>query len=91
MQSRIDASTAGDMLYADIIPPDRMEVFKSGLKPGGKLPVLIDPSDIHFFVAGTGAGVPGSAVWLSYIKAVYRWTSHQTKLVTGATLTNAGK
>jgi hypothetical protein len=30
-------------------------------------------------------------VWLSYIKAVYRWTSHQTKEIHGAALTRAGK
>jgi hypothetical protein len=78
------------MLFADMIPPDRLAVFQEALKPGGKIPVLISPKDIHIIVAGTGSGVPGSVVWFSYIKAVYKWTSHQTKLIRGATLTKAG-
>jgi hypothetical protein len=78
------------MLFADMIPSDRLSMFQETLKPGGKIPVLITPKDIHIIVAGTASGVPGSVVWFSYIKAVYKWTSHQTKLIRGATLTEAG-
>jgi hypothetical protein len=91
MQDRIKGSIEGDMLFADTIPPDRLSVFQEALKPGGKIPLLISPQDIHIVVAGTASGVPGSVVWFSYIKAVYRWKSHQTKLIRGATLTKAGR
>jgi hypothetical protein len=53
--------------------------------------VLISTQDIHIVVAGSGSGVPGTAVWFSYIKAVYRWTSHQTRKIASATLTRAGR
>ena len=90
LHERIKGSIEGGMLFADMIPPDRLPVFQEALKPGGKVPVLITPKDIHIVVAGSGGGVPGSVVWFSYIKAVYKWTSHQTKLIRGATLTKAG-
>jgi len=91
LQERIQGCLEGGMLYADQIPPDRLPAFQAALKPGGKVPVLISPKDIHFVVAGTSSGVPGSVVWLSYIKAVYKWTSHQTRKIYGATLTEAGR
>jgi hypothetical protein len=91
MQDRIQGSIDNDMLFADMIPKDRLAVFQEALKPGGKIPLLISPKDIHVLVAGTGSGVPGSVVWFSYIKAVYKWTSHQTKLIRGATLTKEGR
>jgi hypothetical protein len=91
LQERIKGSMEGNMLFADMIPQDRLLVFQEALKPGGKIPVLITPKDIHIIVAGTASGVPGSVVWFSYIKAVYKWTSHQIKLVRGATLTKAGR
>ncbi len=91
LEDRIQGSIDGDMLFADTIPPERMPEFQEALKPGGKVPVLISPKDINFIVAGSGAGVPGLVVWLSYIKAVYKLTSHQTKLIRGATLTRSGK
>jgi hypothetical protein len=91
MQDRIQGSIDADMLFADMIPKDRLAVFQEALKPGGKIPLLISPKDIHVLVAGTGSGVPGSVVWFSYIKAVYKWTSHQTKLIRGATLTKEGR
>jgi hypothetical protein len=90
LQERIKGSIEGGMLFADMIPPDRLSVFEEAFKPGGKIPVLITPKDIHIIVAGTASGVPGSVVWFSYIKAVYKWTSHQTRLIRGATLTKAG-
>ncbi|HEY32966.1 MAG TPA: hypothetical protein G4O10_07660 [Dehalococcoidia bacterium] len=91
LQERIKGSIEGGMLFADMIPPELIAGFEESLKPGGKIAVLISPKDIHLVVAGTGSGVPGNVVWFSYIKAVYRWTSHQTKLVRGATLTKAGR
>ncbi|MGD0918940.1 MAG: UGSC family (seleno)protein [Thermodesulfobacteriota bacterium] len=91
LEERIKGSIEGGMLFADMIPPDRLSVFQEVLKPGGKVPVLISPKDIHIVVAGTASGVPGSVVWFSYIKAVYKWTSHQTRLILGATLTKAGR
>ena len=91
LQERIKGSIEGGMLFADMIPQDRLPVFQEALKSGGKIPVLISPKDIHIIVAGTASGVPGSVVWFSYIKAVYKWTSHQTKLIRGATLTMAGR
>jgi hypothetical protein len=91
MLERIKGSIEGGMLFADMIPPDRIAAFQDALKPGGKIPLLISPKDIHILVAGAGTGIPGSIVWLSYIKAVYKWTSHQTKLIRGAALTKAGR
>jgi hypothetical protein len=91
MVERIKGSIEGGMLFADMIPPDRIAIFQDALKPGGKIPLLISPKDIHIFVAGAGTGIPGSIVWFSYIKAVYKWTSHQTKLIRGAALTKAGR
>jgi hypothetical protein len=91
LQERIKGSIEGNMLFADMIPQDRLPMFQEALKPGGKIPVLITPKDIHIIVAGTASGVPGSVVWFSYIKAVYKWTSHQMRLIRGATLTQAGR
>jgi hypothetical protein len=91
LQERIKGSIEGSMLFADMIPLDRLSLFQEALRPRGKTPVLITPKDIHIIVAGTASGVPGSVVWFSYIKAVYKWTSHQTKLIRGAALTKAGR
>jgi hypothetical protein len=91
LQDRIKGSIEGGMLFADMIPQYQLPVFQEALKSGGKVPVLISPKDIHIIVAGTASGVPGSVVWFSYIKAVYKWTSHQTRLIRGATLTKAGR
>lgn len=88
IKDRIAGSKAGDMIFSDIIPPDRIPVFEEALKPGGKVPILITPKDIHVIVAG---GKPGSPIGMSYIRAPYKWTSHQTKLIRGATLTKAGR
>jgi len=91
LRDRIEGTIEGHMLYADMIPPDRLSVFQEALRPGGKIPVLITPKDIHVVVAGGGGGVPGNVVWFSYIKAVYRWTSHQVRAIRGAALTRAGR
>jgi hypothetical protein len=90
IQERIKGSIEGALLFADTIPQDRLAVFQEALKPGGKVPVFISPKDLHFMVAGDAAGTPGSVVWMSYIKAPYKRTAHQTKLIRGATITKAG-
>jgi hypothetical protein len=88
LQERIETSMTGGSIMADILPSDRIPVFQEGLKPGGKVPVVVSPGDIPIFVAG---GIPGYAFGVSYIKAPYAPTSHQTKLIRGATLTKAGR
>jgi hypothetical protein len=88
IEERIDVSMVGGSIQADIIPQDRIPVFKEALKPGGKVPVVITPADLPIFVAG---GIPAYSFGLSYIRAPYKPFSHQTKLIRGATLTKAGR
>jgi hypothetical protein len=72
-----------------IIPQAQQAAFKNTLKPGGKVPVLVEPESLHFFVAG---GAPGCAFSFSYYRIPpYNKTAILTKQVTGATLTRAGK
>jgi hypothetical protein len=66
------------------IRPDRAQIFKDALKPGGKVPIVQSPDDFHIFVAG---GSPGYSLLFSYPGP--NW-AHQTKKITGATLTKAG-
>jgi hypothetical protein len=71
-----------------VIPPDRKAVFETALKPGGKVPVLISPENLHFFVVG---GAPGCAFSFDYYRIPpYNYTALLTKKITGATLTKAG-
>ncbi len=71
-----------------VIPADRKTVFEAALKPGGKVPVLISPENLHFFVAG---GAPGCAFSFNYYRIPpYNHTALMTRLVSGATLTRAG-
>lgn len=71
------------------IPKDRIPVFKGALKPGGKLPMLDRPEDIRIVVAG---GIPGYSFAMSFWReGLYAPTSDQTKLIRGATLTEAGR
>jgi len=71
-----------------VIPTDRKAVFEAALKPGGKVPVLISPDNLHFFVAG---GAPGCAFSFNYYRIPpYNRTALMTKRITGATLTKAG-
>jgi hypothetical protein len=88
IQERIEGSVAGGMILSDIIPQNRITVFREVLKPGGKVPVVISPEEIHIIVAG---GIPGYTFGISYIKAPYAPTSNQIKLIRGATLTKAGR
>jgi len=72
-----------------VIPADRKDVFTAALKPGGKVPVLIAPEDLHFFAAG---GAPGCAFSFNYYRIPpYNRSALMTKRITGATLTKAGK
>jgi hypothetical protein len=71
------------------IPADRVQAFKSALRPGGRLPLLDRPEDIRIVVAG---GIPGYSFGMSFWReGLYAPTSDQTKLVKGATLTKAGR
>ena len=88
IQARIDQSIAGRGILSDQLPPDRIPVWEKGLKPGGKVPILVTPGDLHFVVAGTSQGKSISG-W-SYLRAPYTWSSHRTTRITGATLTKAG-
>ena len=90
IQKRIDQSLANAGILADRIPPERIPFFRQNLKPGGHVPILITPHDLHFVVAGgVEAGV--SITDWSYIRAPYAWGSHQTVKVRGATLTKSGR
>jgi hypothetical protein len=88
IEERIEGSIAGGMILSDVIPQSRIPVFKEALKPGGKVPVVISPEDIPIIVGG---GIPGYAFGISYIKAPFALTSHQIRLIRGATLTKAGR
>lgn len=66
-------------LEAGIIPEDRVEVFEKALRPGGRVPVLVSPEDIHIFVAG---GAPGFAFGASYYRVPpYNNTAIMTKAI----------
>jgi hypothetical protein len=72
MKDRI-AERSGAFYGADVIPEERIPAFKDALKPGGKVPVIVKPEDIHIIVAG---GIPGYSFGMSYMR-----TAHQTKLL----------
>jgi hypothetical protein len=70
------------------IPKDRSPVFEAGLKPGGKLPMLLRPEDLNIIVSG---GIPGYTIVMSgYQQGIYKPLAHMTKPVRGAALTKAG-
>jgi len=89
IQTRIDQSIAGRGIFSDQLPPDRVPIWEKGLKPGGKVPILVTPEDLHFVVAGTAQGKSISG-W-SYLRAPYTWSSHRTTRIKDATLTKAGR
>ncbi len=71
-----------------VVPADRAKVFEAALKPGGKVPVLVTPESLHFFVAG---GDPGAAFSFNYLRLPpYNKLGVMTRKITGATLTKAG-
>ncbi|MBZ5503322.1 MAG: hypothetical protein LAN59_14000 [Acidobacteriia bacterium] len=67
------------------IRPDRAQIFLDALKPGGRIPVVQSPDDFHIIVAG---GSPGYTLLFTYPGT--NW-ANQTKRVSGATLTKAGR
>ena len=89
IQGKIELSIKGEGVYSQRIPPELIPVFKEALKPGGKVPILMTPEDIHLFVAGYPVG--GQIIQMAFHRPMYTWSSHQTKLIRGATLTKAGR
>jgi hypothetical protein len=89
----IDTSIAGEGILGLRLPEDRIPAFQEAFKPGGKVPLIVTPDDIHIIVIGfgSGGGILGGVYELSFGKALYKPTSHQTKMITGATLTKAGR
>jgi len=75
-------------LITDWVKPEYMAIWEAGLKPGGKVPLLSEPTDIHFVVAGTGNK---SATSWFYWRSIYTWASHGSAKIHGATLTQAGR
>jgi hypothetical protein len=72
-----------------VVPADRKAVFLEALKSGEMVPVMIEPDDLFFFVAG---GAPGCAFSFDYLRVPpYNYTAVLTKKITGAALTKAGK
>ena len=70
------------------IPKDRVAAFEAGLKPGGKLPMLLRPESLNIIVSG---GIHGYTVVMSgYQHGIYKPLAHMTKPVRGATVTKAG-
>jgi len=67
------------------IRPGRAQEFLDALKPGGRIPIVQSPDDFHIVVAG---GSPGYDLLFSYPGT--NW-ANQTKRITGATLTRAGR
>ena len=89
----IDTSIAGEGIMGLRLPPDRISFFQEAFKPGGKIPLLTTPEDIHIMVVGygSGGGGLGGVYELSFGRPLYKPTSHQTRLIRGATLTKAGR
>ncbi len=75
--------------YELALPPERRDIFKEVLKPGGMVPVQVSPRDIIVFVAGSA---PGDASGFDYLRLPpYKPTGILTKKITGATLTKSGR
>ena len=70
------------------VPSARAPRILDGLKPGGTVPMLSRPDDIHVIVAG---GIPGYTMMMSYFRGgIYKPESNITRKITGAVLTRAG-
>jgi hypothetical protein len=59
------ADTSTVFFGTDIIPPERIPVFIEGLKPGGKVPVILNPDDLHLMIAG---GMTGYSFGFAYAR-----------------------
>ena len=66
------------------IRPERAQIFRDALKPGGKVPIVQSPDDFHIVVAG---GSPGYSLLFSYPGP--NW-ANETKKVIGAASTKSG-
>lgn len=85
----VEIDTIQPRIDSGEIPKDRVPVFKEALKPGGKLPLLDRLEDLRIVIVG---GIPGYTFSMSYFReGLYAPTSDQTKLIRGATLTDAGR
>ena len=93
IQDWIDTSVAGEGIMGLRLPPDRISFFQEAFKPGGKVPLITTPEDIHIMVVGygSGGGTLGGVHELSFGRPLYKPTSHQTRPIRGATLTKAGR
>jgi hypothetical protein len=81
--------TAMEPGYELALPPERRELFKDVLKPGGMVPVQVSPRDITIFIAGSA---PGDASGFDYLRLPpYKPTGILTKKITKATLTKNGR
>jgi hypothetical protein len=90
VQARIETSLAELGNYADRLPADIIPVYQQALKPGGKVPLIVKPEDDIQLVV-VGAPDEASLSGWTYMRAPYAWMSHKTKLIKGATLTQAGR
>jgi hypothetical protein len=87
--SAVDVRAVQRAIDIGYIPADRLARFKQGLRPGGTIPMLSKPEDIHVIVAG---GIPGYTLMMSYfLDGIYKPVAHITRRVNGATLTQAGR
>ena len=88
IKNRLQMSRDNLGLITDHVRPEYYSVWEAGLQPGGKVPLLSAPEDIHFVVAGTGSK---SATSWYYWRSIYTWSSNQSARIRGATLTQAGR
>jgi hypothetical protein len=88
IKKRLQMSRDGQGLITDHVPPDRIAAWEAALKPGGKVPLLSSPDDLHFVVSGTGR--KSITTW-NYLRSVYTWTSNSSARIHGAALTQAGR
>ena len=85
---RLSANTRSEvqrMIDDHQFTAERAPIFQAALKEGGLVPALPSPDDIHLVVAG---GSPGQSFLMGYTGPNF---AHQTKKVTNATMTNAGR
>jgi len=73
----------GKVIEEKRLPPNILSL--DNLKEGGTIPVASGPNRIHIIVAG---GMPGYTGVFAYPGPAF---GHETKLIRGATLTNAGR
>jgi hypothetical protein len=88
IKKRLQMSRDNLGLITDWVRPEQIPVWEAALQPGGKIPLLSSPDDIHFVVAGTGRK---SATGWFYWRSIYTWSSHGSAKIHGATLTQAGR